>query len=169
MGISNPQAFSPAGSEITLSLLRNDFAFPVWSENSGFGCSRNVLWPGELGSSSFSPERHQMNGLGGRACKFQRHVAQSKLHIAINIVHILLIVKVNRFFYVWAQKFSVWDSYAWVSANLFLVTFAHSPGHISRRICRGTFQGADFCALAEVLGGGMGASQTWNWGWMSLQ
>ena len=54
MGISNPQAFSPAGSEITLSLLRNDFAFPVWSENSGFGCSRNVLWPGELGSSSFS-------------------------------------------------------------------------------------------------------------------
>ena len=44
--------------------------------------------PVNLAAPVFPPERHQMNGLGGRACKFQRHVAQSTLHIAKNILQV---------------------------------------------------------------------------------
>ena len=59
-------------------------------ETSGFGRCRNVLWPGELGSSSFSPVRHQMNGLGARMQISKTHctqqIAHSNIHGNINCI-----------------------------------------------------------------------------------
>ena len=68
----------------TLSYPMISHFLHVWSENSGFGCSRNVLWPAELGSSSFSPVRtgRHPDEWVGRA-----RMQISKTHCAQKITH----------------------------------------------------------------------------------
>ena len=102
-----------------------------------------------------------MNGLGGRACKFQRHVAQSKLHIAINIVHILLIVKVNRFFLCLGTKIFCVRLICMSECKFvlgYICTFARAhikenlPRHISgsRLLCFGRGAGRGHGSLPDV-------------------